>query len=411
MDNVTHTLIGVLLGACASELTASVKSSLSREERRVTLMTTMAIGSNLPDADLLYSIFDPGKLGYLLEHRGYTHTIVGAFAGALLLWAACELLWRQQHRSPLWTDRVTIFTAVFSAALIHIAMDFTNSYGVHPFWPLDNHWYYGDAVFIAEPLIWAALTPLLFVFKSRIARGFLLLVLIAGFSLAFFAHEETWIAPTAVAALCIALFLVARKASAPRALSASVLAWVCVTAVFAFSTHTASRRVSVLMAAFAPEESLEDVILTPSPANPICWEAIVVTATPDRYRLRRAVMSLAERWIPAQSCRAVTMQSATTAPLTPVSFRATTAISWWGQYEFPRDEFRQIVRSRCEAAQLLRFARAPFFAHDGAALIAGDLRYDREAALGFAELQLSNLPCTRHTPPWIPPRASLLDNP
>ena len=46
------------------------------------------IAAELPDADLLYAgpVLGMGKLGYLLHHRGHTHTVVFAVAAALLLW-------------------------------------------------------------------------------------------------------------------------------------------------------------------------------------------------------------------------------------------------------------------------------------------------------------------------------------
>ncbi len=62
--------------------------------------------------------------------------------------------------------------------LLHIAMDFTNNYGVHPFWPVDNRWFYGDSVFIIEPLFWAACAPLAFIFKTHVARFAVLLLLV-----------------------------------------------------------------------------------------------------------------------------------------------------------------------------------------------------------------------------------------
>src|SRR4029453_7993236 len=39
----------------------------------------------------------------------------------------------------------------------HLALDALNSYGVHPFYPADNRWYFGDAVFILEPWLWLLL--------------------------------------------------------------------------------------------------------------------------------------------------------------------------------------------------------------------------------------------------------------
>jgi inner membrane protein len=43
----------------------------------------------------------------------------------------------------------------FLAALSHILLDWTNNYGVRPFFPFNPRWYYGDLVFIVEPVLWA----------------------------------------------------------------------------------------------------------------------------------------------------------------------------------------------------------------------------------------------------------------
>lgn len=55
----------------------------------------------------------------------------------------------------------------YLAGLTHILLDFTNNYGVRPFWPFSEKWYAWDIVFIVEPVILIALTlglvlPLLF---------------------------------------------------------------------------------------------------------------------------------------------------------------------------------------------------------------------------------------------------------
>src|SRR5687768_1114261 len=70
--------------------------------------------------------------------------------------------------------------------LLHIAMDFGNNYGVHPFWPLDNRWFYGDSIFIIEPLFWAACAPLAFIFRTRPARFIVWLLMVAAIGLVFF---------------------------------------------------------------------------------------------------------------------------------------------------------------------------------------------------------------------------------
>jgi hypothetical protein len=57
------------------------------------------------------------------------------------------------------------------------------------------------------------------------------------------------------------------------------------------------------------------------------------------------------------------------------------------------------------AAAFLRFARVPFWLHEGGrASLIGDLRFDRSSALEFAELLLvPEPPCPRNVPPWLPP--------
>src|SRR5262245_49092048 len=75
MDNITHTIIGTLVGEVAARVAPGGRSTLPATTRRNLCVTLAAIGSNLPDADLMYSFFG-GKLNYLLQHRGYTHTIL-----------------------------------------------------------------------------------------------------------------------------------------------------------------------------------------------------------------------------------------------------------------------------------------------------------------------------------------------
>ena len=48
---------------------------------------------------------------------------------------------------------------------------------MHPFWPLDNRWFYGDAVFIVEPWLMIALAGICLGGSTRnVARGLLVLI-------------------------------------------------------------------------------------------------------------------------------------------------------------------------------------------------------------------------------------------
>ncbi len=127
------------------------------------------IGGNLPDSDLLVS-YGGGKLGYLLQHRGYTHTIVGCVALALLLAAAVALFHRWRGDPLSRREHASMAGFALFAVLLHLGMDALNNYGVHPFWPFDDRWYYGDVLFIVEPSFWIAAAPLVFLQRTLAAR-------------------------------------------------------------------------------------------------------------------------------------------------------------------------------------------------------------------------------------------------
>ncbi len=50
-----------------------------------------------------------------------------------------------------------LYLTALIAALSHILLDWTNNYGVRPFFPFNPRWYAGNLVFIAEPILWALL--------------------------------------------------------------------------------------------------------------------------------------------------------------------------------------------------------------------------------------------------------------
>jgi inner membrane protein len=50
-----------------------------------------------------------------------------------------------------------LYFAALIASLSHILLDWTNNYGVRPFFPFNPRWYAGSFVFIADPILWAIL--------------------------------------------------------------------------------------------------------------------------------------------------------------------------------------------------------------------------------------------------------------
>jgi inner membrane protein len=106
MDNVTHTLTGLMMA----------RAGLARKgERGATLLLLLAV--NVPDIDVVLGL--PGNLNYLVFHRGYTHALALAPVMAILPvllahWIkGAALSWRGYGVSLI-------------GVLSHLAMDLTN---------------------------------------------------------------------------------------------------------------------------------------------------------------------------------------------------------------------------------------------------------------------------------------------
>ena len=147
MDNLTHSLVGAAL----AELT--LPADAPRAARR-TFFITGVVAANLPDADLFYTRITAAPLGSLLHHRGHTHTIAGIVLLGVAMAAVCAL---PAIRATVGTWRNRLWLLIALGLASHLVLDFWNSYGVHPFWPITSRWFYGDAVYILEPWLWALL--------------------------------------------------------------------------------------------------------------------------------------------------------------------------------------------------------------------------------------------------------------
>jgi inner membrane protein len=413
LDNLTHTLVGVIAGEALARSTPANPSGLPSAERRGLFITLCAVGGNLPDLDLLYSYrgFTGNKLGYLLEHRGYTHTVVGCVVLGLLLYVAAECWIRWRHLTPARQDRLQLLGVSLFATLLHLAMDALNSYGVHPLWPFENRWYYGDSVFILEPLYWLAAAPLLFVLRSTIARVLLGLLVLAGFAVCILVHltQPLWCA--AIVLLAVGLLVLGRQTDARAAALSSATAVVGLTLVFIVTGRLAAQRVELMAREYFPADRIIDHVLTPMPANPLCWDVLLLQTHGDRYSARHGVLSEAPRLLDASRCSATAAPGRTVAPMANVSAPDTADMRWLGEFSMSRAQLVRLVGQHCEAAALMRFARAPFATVVDQLWVIGDLRFDRGTQLGMAAVALAGPPaadpCGPRVP-WVPPRQDLL---
>jgi inner membrane protein len=410
-------LIGLIAGESIARSSRVRRSSaLAPGVHRGLLVAVSVVGNNLPDLDLLYSYHpfahDPrARLDYLLQHRGYTHTVLVCVALAMLLYGAVEVWARSRRVSLARHDRLVIAGAALFGVMLHLAMDSLNSYGVHPFWPLHNRWFYGDSLFIVEPLYWVAALPLFFTVRSRTARVILavapvialLLCLLTGMATA------TWCA--GYASLAVAMLFVGARASQSVAAFVSASVAVIVTALFVVCSSVAAHRIDAVAAADFSAGRVIDRVLTPAPLNPLCWNVLLLETRGDRYSVRAGMLSIFPALLPAQKCPSTSSNPPATSVLVPRRVAMSGQVQWVGEFAMSQAQLASLVSSHCQAAALMRFARVPFAAELDHQWMMGDLRFERGRGGGMASIDLSPLPpgeCPSPVP-WTPPRADLLD--
>jgi inner membrane protein len=164
MEPITHFLAGACIG----------RAGLNRKTRYATLAAVLA--SEAADIDVLWGL--AGPVEELKHHRGITHTFV---AVPVMAAVAVGMVWlfdrwvkarrargannlNQNANAPPALTRVPqqirwgwLYLTAFISALSHLMLDWTNNYGLRPFYPFNARWYSGSLVFIAEPVLWVLL--------------------------------------------------------------------------------------------------------------------------------------------------------------------------------------------------------------------------------------------------------------
>ena len=408
MDNVTHSLAGLLLAEAAvclrSRRTRAAASGIGA------VATASLLAANLPDADLFYTGAGRDRLAYMLHHRGYTHTVLGVVIGAILIWGASLLVLRWRSRQCVVRREAGWLLALLAVSTFsHLVLDWTNSYGVHPFWPFDDRWYYGDSVFIVEPWLWVVSVPALVAASSaRVVQAMLSLVLLAGVVLAWrvdLVSTGAALSLTAGAVVSIGLaFALGRSAR----VGAAIAGWIGVTLVMALSS--AKAKADVFAAARASDRNAEvlDVVVSPLPANAVCMAVLAVERSGNVYRVSTARASAVPSITDAARC-ATRSEAGSIFRASPRP--STRAVHWDSEWSAPIAELSMLARESCPAFAALRFIRVPVWQSTSAgALLLGDARYDGGTGSSFSDVRVArqSSACPRAVPPWTPPRAELL---
>ena len=362
MDNVTHTLIGI---AAAEPL------AQRRPSHRATLWVTSAVANNLPDLDVLYT-WGGDRLVYMVHHRGYTHTLLLAPAQSLLWLLLLRFWWRGRADVP-WRS---VAALCFLGPLLHLFADAWNSYGVHPFWPFDNRWYYGDLVFIVEPWLWVIFLPVIWKrASSAVGKGLCLLLLAFMLVLSWTHALMAWPAAAALSVFSFAWIAAQRFVPSDRVrIAGAFAAVVALFGIFSWAELELKRT-------FAAEGS--EIAALPAPGNPFCWTILAAGVDDNSYHATAYTAAPFPLLVSASACRPMLRSSM--AILRPVPVAATPA-------RVPLGEFRAPLASTCRGRAYLRFARVPYWA----AGRIGDLRFDG----GFTLSSSSGDACLRLEPPW-----------
>lgn len=155
MEPVTHFLTGAVLS----------RAGFNRKAAYATLAMTLA--AEIPDLDVLWGF--KGPVAAFEHHRGWTHTLIGIPLEAAVVSAVVWLIHRwfghrrrasgahtgSQTAAPIHWPLIYFFSVI--ALLSHILLDWTNNYGVRPFFPFNPRWYAGSFVFIFEPVMFVLL--------------------------------------------------------------------------------------------------------------------------------------------------------------------------------------------------------------------------------------------------------------
>jgi inner membrane protein len=136
MDNVTHSLVGLMLARVSGKNVAM-----------------MVVAANFPDLDIVS--WAGGSLTYIEFHRGIAHSLLAAPVLALI----AILLFRNRT----WKAYLACLVGVMS----HLLLDWTNTYGIRMLLPFSGRWLHLDITDVVDP--WILLAFLLAVAAPALA--------------------------------------------------------------------------------------------------------------------------------------------------------------------------------------------------------------------------------------------------
>ena len=118
-------------------------------------MTTLIVANNFPDLDV--GVFATDTLAMSFR-RGWTHGVLAQATLPIALTAiviAGDRLFRRNGADRVKPRQVLLLSYI--GVLCHVFLDFLNSYGVRLLMPFSETWFYGDALYVIDPLMYLIL--------------------------------------------------------------------------------------------------------------------------------------------------------------------------------------------------------------------------------------------------------------
>lgn len=400
MDNFTHSLVGGLIAEVAYSK-ASQKNS--NKKVRLFLHGCSFFANNFPDSDLIMQLYDPTLLGYMLNHRGYTHTLIGLLFQFFILFSFSLLFQRWKGKGLDFQLTKISGAVIFAGLIVHLLLDYTNPYGVHPFWPWQGAWYYGDFAYIISPILWVL--GVVFLYPVLVGSKWLyfLLVMPLVACIALYKVQAMTVYDVAFTLLLyLVLFLLVRKSSF-RSLSWLGLALIGIylLSLSQISSHV-KKRIRDEVGSINSYNIL-DISVVNMPTNVRCWPFLSVQEDNHKLIIQAGVLSL---WGQVGEC--IHWSSERGVKLDSSNYPSKDYLKWEGQFELSINDFQQAVKKDCRLDAWTKFARIPHY--DSTTHIYNDLRFALKLADNFSTLDVqSNEACPPHVPNWQAPLNSLLE--
>jgi len=228
MDNITHSLLGVVLARAGLNRLAPYGTALA------------VVAANLPDIDIAAGA--GGSVCYLAQHRGFTHAL---FWLPLLALAPLPLWWLLARRRGALTRAswAGAYAVSFAGIASHLLLDFLNVYGIRILLPFSPQWLHADLLFIVDVWVWA-----------------LLLICVLGPMLGRLVYSE-----------------IGARGASGRGMAWAAIVLLCAYVGLRAQLHT--RAVETLNARIYHGESPRRVLAMPSAVNPWRWTGLVETAS------------------------------------------------------------------------------------------------------------------------------------